>query len=152
MNYTRAIHRSLLAASLVAGGCASAPPLPVKPPSIPFEQKMSWMLQLEDRRLLRLEPPLAPAPPAVPAKGRKVAPAPAPAPPPVDLTNLLADTEPRVRRRAALAIGRVGLPAGVQPLMGALSDADPEVREMAAFALGLIGRVRSESGRHIVAG
>jgi len=141
MNHTRAIHRSLLAAALVASGCASAPPLPVKPPSIPFEQKMSWMLQLEDRRLLRLEPPPAPAPPAVPAKGRKVAPAPPPAPPPVDLTNLLTDTEPRVRRRAALAIGRVGLPAGVQPLVGALSDADPEVREMAAFALGLIGDV-----------
>jgi cyclophilin family peptidyl-prolyl cis-trans isomerase len=53
--------------------------------------------------------------------------------------TLLADAEPRVRRRAALAIGRVGLPEGVPPLVGLLADADPEVRQMAAFALGLIG-------------
>jgi cyclophilin family peptidyl-prolyl cis-trans isomerase/HEAT repeat protein len=141
MNHTRAIHRSLLAAALFAGGCASAPPPPIKPPSIPFEQKMSWMLQLEDRRVLRAETPPPPAPPVTPAKGRKVAAVPPPTPPPADLTNLLTDTEPRVRRRAALAIGRVGLPAGIQPLVGTLSDADPEVREMAAFALGLIGDV-----------
>src|SRR5206468_4363037 len=58
-----------------------------------------------------------------------------------DLTVLVTDPEPRIRRRAALAIGRVGLNAGTQPLVGALSDADPDVREMAAFALGLIGDV-----------
>jgi cyclophilin family peptidyl-prolyl cis-trans isomerase len=52
---------------------------------------------------------------------------------------LLADPEPRVRRRAALAIGRVGLAEGVEPLLGLLKDDDLEVRQMAAFALGLIG-------------
>ncbi len=140
MIHTRAVRRSLLAAALFAGGCASAPPAPVKPPSIPFDQKMTWMLQLEDQRLLRLEPPPPPAPVVPPKKGRKVAPAPPP-PPPIDLTNLLTDQEPRVRRRAALAIGRAGLPAGIQPLIAALSDTDSEVREMAAFALGLIGDV-----------
>ena len=65
-----------------------------------------------------------------------------PAPPltsPPDLTVLVTDSEARIRRRAALAIGRVGLPAGVQPLVATLSDSDPDVREMAAFALGLIG-------------
>jgi cyclophilin family peptidyl-prolyl cis-trans isomerase len=58
-----------------------------------------------------------------------------------DLTTLLTDAEPRVRRRAALAIGRVGLPDGIKPLVATLADTDPEVREMAAFALGLIGDV-----------
>src|SRR5262249_16603868 len=47
--------------------------------------------------------------------------------------------EARVRRRAALAVGRVGLPAGIPPLVEVLKDGDPEVRQMAAFALGLIG-------------
>jgi HEAT repeat protein/cyclophilin family peptidyl-prolyl cis-trans isomerase len=52
---------------------------------------------------------------------------------------MLSDDEARVRRRAALAIGRVGLAEGVQPLVRLLTDADPEVRQMAAFSLGLIG-------------
>jgi HEAT repeat protein len=53
---------------------------------------------------------------------------------------LLADAEARVRRRAALAVGRVGLREGIQPLAGVLAgDADAEVRQMAAFALGLLG-------------
>jgi cyclophilin family peptidyl-prolyl cis-trans isomerase/HEAT repeat protein len=56
-----------------------------------------------------------------------------------DLTRLVSDAEPRVRRRAALAIGRVGLTEGVAPLIALLADANPEVREMAAFGLGLIG-------------
>src|SRR5690606_14670181 len=49
------------------------------------------------------------------------------------------DDEARVRRRAALGVGRVGLPDGVGPLTTTLADPDPEVRAMAAFALGLIG-------------
>ena len=45
-----------------------------------------------------------------------------------------------MRRRAALAVGRVGLAEGVPPLAALLAgDRDAEVREMAAFALGLIG-------------
>ena len=53
--------------------------------------------------------------------------------------RLLTDSEARVRRRAALAVGRVGLRDGVPLLTPLLNDADPEVRQMAAFALGLIG-------------
>ena len=55
-----------------------------------------------------------------------------------DLTVLVADAEPRIRRRAALAIGRVGLPEGGAALQPLLADPDPEVRQMAAFALGLL--------------
>src|SRR5262245_26493552 len=77
---------------------------------------MAWILRLEDRRVLKdLESPSA------------------------DLIRLLNDSQARVRRRAALAIGRVGLPAGVPPLLMSLGDNEPEVRQMAAFALGLIG-------------
>jgi HEAT repeat protein/cyclophilin family peptidyl-prolyl cis-trans isomerase len=127
--------------AFVAPACASAPPAappaPVKPAGPPFEQKMSWILRLEDQRILRdPEPPPAPPPPA-PARGR--APVAAVAPPaPPDLIRLLGDDEARVRRRAALAIGRVGLVEGVPPLIGLLKDPEAEVRQMAAFALGLI--------------
>jgi len=103
---------------------------------------MSWILRLEDSRILHdpaPEPPPAP-PPLPPAQPRgKVAPSPPPPPPVPDLVGLLSDKEARVRRRAALAIGRVGLSDGVQPLVPLLADADPEVRQMAAYALGLIG-------------
>ncbi|HTH02627.1 MAG TPA: HEAT repeat domain-containing protein [Vicinamibacterales bacterium] len=135
------VRTSLVAISVLAAGCAAAPPVVTAPPkTVAIEQKMAWLLQLEDRRILRLDPP--PAPPVVetPVKGRGRAatPPPPPAAPP-DLTVLVTDTEARIRRRAALAIGRVGLVAGVQPLVTTLSDADQDVREMAAFALGLIG-------------
>jgi HEAT repeat protein len=130
-----------LALAFVTAACASAPPaLPLPPPAPPpkpagptFEQKMAWILRLEDQRLLR-DPP-APA-------GENAAVEAAPPPPP-DLAGLLADQEARVRRRAALAVGRVGLRDGVAPLLPLLGDPDPEVRQMAAFALGLIGDTRA---------
>jgi cyclophilin family peptidyl-prolyl cis-trans isomerase/HEAT repeat protein len=133
-----------IAVELVA--CASAPPAPAPPPPAPpvitFEQKMAWILRLEDQRILRdPAPPVPPAPP--PVKGGKPTAA-VPAPPPIaaaspDLIALAGDAEARVRRRAALAIGRVGLPEGVAPLITLLADQEIEVRQMAAFALGLIG-------------
>ena len=131
----RNIPAAILIAAMLAGGCASAPPAPASPPKMLFEQKMASMLQLEDRRILRVELPPAP-PPVAPARRRGAAPStPAAAP---DLTVLVTDAEPRIRRRAAIAIGRVGRREGIQPLITALGDSDPEVREMAAFALGLI--------------
>ena len=123
-----------------ACACASAPPVPPKPAEPAFEQKMSWILRLEDARILHDPAPEAPAVPLPdPARGKATAavvPPPAPVP---DLVRLLSDTQARVRRRAALAVGRVGLVGGVQPLVTLLSDVDPEVRQMAAFSLGLIG-------------
>jgi cyclophilin family peptidyl-prolyl cis-trans isomerase/HEAT repeat protein len=136
------LHALTLAA--LAGACASAPPAPVlaKPAGPSFEQKMAWILRLEDQRVLHDPVPVvAPPPPAV--KGQKAPAVVPPPPPPPDLARLLADEEPRIRRRAALAIGHVGLVEGVEPLVAALADADPEVRQMAAFALGLIGDRRA---------
>jgi cyclophilin family peptidyl-prolyl cis-trans isomerase/HEAT repeat protein len=75
---------------------------------------MRWILQLEDERQLR-------------GGGG-------------DLVALLQDSEARIRRRAALAAGRVRLPDAIGGLTQLLqSDKDAEVRQMAAFAMGLIG-------------
>jgi cyclophilin family peptidyl-prolyl cis-trans isomerase/HEAT repeat protein len=106
--------RPLLFLFLLAScGPTAAPVVTPTPPPTVFEQKMRWILQLEDERQLR-------------GGGG-------------DLLTLLADTEARVRRRAALAVGRVKLPEGIPALTTMLqSDADPEVRQMAAFAMGLI--------------
>jgi cyclophilin family peptidyl-prolyl cis-trans isomerase/HEAT repeat protein len=55
------------------------------------------------------------------------------------LKKLLADPDARVRKRAALAAGRIGNEAAVPILTDMLlSDRDNDVRQMAAFALGEI--------------
>ena len=124
--------------ALLASGCASAPVVVPAAPTVPLEQKMTWMLQLEDQRILKLpEPP--PPPPVAPVKGRPPAPLPPPPASVPDLTKLAADPIPRVRRRAAVALGRVGLKDGVPALTALLTDPDTDVRQSAAFALGLIG-------------
>ena len=94
------------------------------------------MTRLEDQRLLR-DP--NPPPPVVLVPATSTRPAIVAPPPPSDLLRLLNDGEARVRRRSALALGRVGLRDAVEPLGALLSDEDPDVREMSAFALGLIG-------------
>jgi len=122
--------------SVCAARCASARPAPPAPPTVPLETKMTWMLQLEDQRILKLpEPP--PPPPAQVVKGRRPLPPPPASVP--DLTKLVADPEPRVRRRAAIALGRVGSKDGIPALTALLGDADAEIRQAAAFALGLVG-------------
>jgi cyclophilin family peptidyl-prolyl cis-trans isomerase/HEAT repeat protein len=117
----------------VVAGCAAAPPVPA-PPTVSYGQKIGWILRLEDQRVLR--DPVPPPPVTVPARGGR-APAATPA---ADLVQLVGDPDGRVRRRAALAIGRVGLGGGVKPLVATLAtDPEAEVRQTAAFALGLIG-------------
>jgi cyclophilin family peptidyl-prolyl cis-trans isomerase len=60
-----------------------------------------------------------------------------------ELDRYLRDPERSVRRRAALAAGRIG-DAGLLPtLVELMNDAEPEVRQMSAFALGLIGDRRA---------
>ena len=127
-------HIPLALLLITSAACATTPPPP--PPVIPFETKMSWIIRLEDQRILR-DPAMPIAPPPVTQGRRNVVPAP---PPPPDLIRLLEDGEARIRRRAALATGRVGLPDAVPALVRLLqTDTDAEVRQMAAFALGLIG-------------
>ena len=134
--------------------CASAPP-PAPTPTpvvIPRDQKLAWILRLEDQRLLRdpaLPEPAETTPvegvaPAVPlAAGSDTAPAavtlPRAATP--DLLRLIEDPSAAIRRRSAQAIGRVRLAEGVPALVSALSDPQMGVREIAAFGLGLIGNM-----------
>jgi len=126
----------LYACAGVAVGCAPtrvARPPAFVPPVVSYEEKVSSILRLEDQRVLRDPEGKA----ATPAPG--VTPGGTASTRGADLAALLGDPDPRVRRRAALAIGRVGLRAGVRPLEAALAaDREPEVRQMAAFSLGLL--------------
>jgi len=56
-----------------------------------------------------------------------------------ELERLLRDHDRGVRRRAALAAGRIGDPALVPALVDLLNDQEVEVRRVATFALGLVG-------------
>jgi cyclophilin family peptidyl-prolyl cis-trans isomerase/HEAT repeat protein len=124
------IGRRLAIAAVVAlGACGPKPVAPVeKPaPTIPVAaaQKLMWILQLEDSRQQAL--------PGVAASAGVTSAKP-------DLIGLVGDSEAHVRRRAALALGRVRLVEAVAPLAAMLpTEPDPEVRQMVAFALGLIG-------------
>ena len=55
------------------------------------------------------------------------------------LERHLRDPDRSLRRRGALAAGRIGDPAAVPPLLELMNDPEVEVRQMTAFALGLIG-------------
>ncbi len=129
-------------------GCAQGPPpLPPAPPPVSYEQKLSWIIQLEDQRILRdpalpdpaeaVETPPAETPEGAVPPDPAITPGPPRATP--DLLRLSEDASGAVRRRAGLAIGRVGLRAGVPALVALLDDPVPEVREVAAFGLGLLG-------------
>ena len=85
------------------------------------------MLRLEQQRTLR-DPGLTP-----PAPFAGLRPANLP-----DLSLLARDPDVALRRRALLAIGRVGLPEGVPLLVTGLADAEADVRGSAAFGLGLL--------------
>src|SRR5215208_863236 len=132
--------------ALIAAGCASAPVVvaPPAPPEITWEQKLAWIVRLEDQRILR-DP--NPAPRAIIQGATLRTPAVYALPAPTDLVKLLGDPEGRVRRRAALAVGRIGLAEAVEPLVPLASDADVEVRQMAVFALGLL---RQASARPVL--
>ena len=120
--WVRLVGGAALAGALA--GCAAAPkpaPVPAAPPApvIPIERKAGWILRLEQQRVLREA-----------ALGG-------------DLTVLAKDQDAGVRRRAVLAIGRVGLAEGVPVAMSGLSDAAEDVRASAAFALGLLADARA---------
>lgn len=55
------------------------------------------------------------------------------------LRDRIHDPDPEVRRRGVLALGRIGRPDAVEPLIAALTtDAAGAVRSTAAFALGIV--------------
>ena len=56
-----------------------------------------------------------------------------------ELDRLLRHREPGIRRRAALAAGRIGDPYLVPTLLDLMNDQEIEVEKMAVFALGLLG-------------
>ena len=125
---------SLSACLVFVAGCAATPPAVV--PSAPVTaDPLSWILRLEDER--RLADPVPAAVSGVSAA--TVSPA-ADSPLRPDLLALLEAPQAHLRRRAALAVGRVGLVDGVDALVSRLQeDVEIEVRQMAAFGLGLIG-------------
>lgn len=131
---------------LFTAACASAPAVKsvaIPIPEVTWEQKLGWMMRLEDQRLLRDPHPPARAvlAPATPTRAEVLG-----QPEPSDIVALFADPEGRVRRRAALAAGRAGLPEAVPGLLLLLKDPEFEVRQMAAFALGLLGDAGARGG------
>jgi cyclophilin family peptidyl-prolyl cis-trans isomerase/HEAT repeat protein len=125
--------RLVAAAAICAvAGCgpkqAATVPVTAPAPDVPLETRIGWVLRLEQQRQLR-EPQTVFTPPATPfARATRA-----------DLELLVRDDDPRIRRRAALAIGRVGMADGVGALTAALADPDEEARAGAAFGLGLLG-------------
>jgi len=81
------------------------------PPGATRAQKLTRILTLEDERTL--------------GEG--------------ELDSYLRDPDRGIRRRAALAAGRIGEPAALPGLIDLMNDGEPEVRQMSAFAMGLIG-------------
>jgi cyclophilin family peptidyl-prolyl cis-trans isomerase/HEAT repeat protein len=63
-----------------------------------------------------------------------------------ELEGALRSPDRGIRRRAALAAGRIGDRATVPALVELLTDGEAEVRQMAAFALGLMGDPRATEG------
>jgi len=124
-----------VAAALVAGATIAcgpkqpvATPATAQPPAVTLETRIGWVFRLEQQRQLR--EPNTPAA-ALPARFATATRA--------DLELLVRDDDPRVRRRATIAIGRTGLADGVRALTAALADPDEEARANAAFGLGVIG-------------
>lgn len=126
----------VLVLSAMAGACQKPQPVVQLPPPapprpvIPIDKKVAWILRLETQRVIadeasRSEPPSSVGP-------RVLIPAITP-----DLLALSLDPDNGIRRRALLALGRVGLPEGVPTLIGALADSEEGVRATAAFGLGL---------------
>jgi len=117
-------------AALVLALVSCAPPTvaPSAPAAArPFpttDQKLASVLRLEQQRVLR-----EPTPSAAGVPGAETA----------DLLVLARDPDVHLRRRAMIAIGRIGQPDGAPALVVALSDPDEYTRETAVFALGLLG-------------
>jgi len=104
------VFAALLAAAFGLSPLASAAKKAALPPA-PRIDKLARLLELEDQRTTGGD----------------------------ELARSLRDPDRGVRRRAALAAGRVAAPELVPPLVELMNDQEVEVRRMAAFALGLAG-------------
>jgi cyclophilin family peptidyl-prolyl cis-trans isomerase/HEAT repeat protein len=107
---------ALALAALEAAALALAPPAPAArrpaPPPPPSRiELLARLLELEDRRDTGGD----------------------------ELATRLRDPDRGIRRRAALAAGRIAAPELVPALVDLMNDQEVEVRRMAAFALGLAG-------------
>jgi cyclophilin family peptidyl-prolyl cis-trans isomerase/HEAT repeat protein len=104
------------------------------------DQKLGWVLRLEQQRVTsdaREAPSAAVARSATAAASatrRALTPAEAP-----NLAALTLDPDVTVRRRALVALGRIGLAENTPVLASALLDDDEFSRAAAAFSLGLLG-------------
>ncbi len=127
-----------LCSAILATGCTRSPTVVPSPPPT-FDEKVAWILRLENQRVLRDAPQMPQVPDVAEGDQPVTREAAASLRQEPDLVALLSDPEPQLRRRAALALGRIGLPEGVAPLATSLSDPEVEVRQMSAFALGLLG-------------
>lgn len=129
----------LPACATVPSAVPTAAPVPaVAPPSL--DTKVAWLLRLEQQRLMRDGgAPGAPSSDLPATATSSVAPPagfrPATA---ADLAAFLNDPEAALRARAALAVGRVGMPDSAPLLQTALADPAEAVRANAAFGLGLL--------------
>jgi len=147
------LHRAGVVLAMLLASASAVPVIwaatPVAGPS--YEQKLAWILRLEDQRMLRdpVQLPVA-VPETEGKKKKKKSKAPDEAPPMTpDLVAMLKDPDARIRRRAALGAGRVRLAEAVGPLSALMaSDPEPEVRQMAAFGLGLVGRADAAAALH----
>jgi cyclophilin family peptidyl-prolyl cis-trans isomerase/HEAT repeat protein len=113
------LRRHILAAFVAVAAvpaCKETPPPVLTPPQPSFADDAGAIIRLEDLRVLRDAPDS-----------------------PRDLTTIARRGDARLRRRAAIAIGRVGDPAGRATLEALLADPQVEVRQGAAFGLGLLG-------------
>jgi cyclophilin family peptidyl-prolyl cis-trans isomerase/HEAT repeat protein len=100
----------VLAFLVLGGGARDAPAARKEAPPPPRIERLARILELEDTRS---------------GSG--------------EIERLLRDPDRGVRRRAALAAGRLADSALVPTLQGLLNDQEVEVRRVAAFALGLVG-------------
>ncbi len=93
-----------------------------------------------DRRALAAKRPLPPPPPPrMETLARLLALEDARSSGAGELEKSLRSPDRSIRRRAALAAGRIADPRTAPVLVELMNDQEPEVRQMAAFALGLLG-------------
>ncbi|MCA9462595.1 MAG: HEAT repeat domain-containing protein [Nitrospira sp.] len=62
------------------------------------------------------------------------------------LVTLLKDSQPEIRRTAALSLGKISEPTAIGSLIQSLSDPDEEVRQWSVWALGTFGDHLTQEG------